>query len=119
MSFDLAFWYEKEPSDGDRAFQIYDQLTDGESDVVESSRAVDEFYAEVVSVYRDLTEENMEVSPWTSRLYHTPECVIATISWSRHKEVAFELLDLATKHGLTTYDPQNRRVHHPGGDAQP
>jgi hypothetical protein len=120
MSFDLAFWYEKAPSDAERAFQIYDRLTDGESDVVQSSPAIDEFHAEVVSIHQDLTEENMEASPWTSRLYRTSECVIATIAWSRHQEIAAALLELANKHGLTTYDPQNRNVHHPdGGDARP
>jgi hypothetical protein len=113
MSFDLTFWYEKDPSTPEEAFQIYDQLTDGETGVVESSTAIDEFFSEVVSLYQDLTEENMEESPWTAPLYRTSECVIANITWSRHKELKDVLLDLANKRGLTAYDPQDRLVHHP------
>jgi hypothetical protein len=115
MSFDLTFWYEDDRSTPEEAFRIYDQLTDGETGVVAASAAIDEFLADVVSVYQDLTEENMEESPWAAPLYRTPECVIANIAWSRHKEVNDVLIDLANKHGLTTYNPQDRLVVHPIG----
>jgi len=115
MSFDLTFWYEGDRSTPEEAFQIYDQLTDGEMGVVAASAAIDGFFADVVSVYQDLTEENMEESPWTAPIYHTPECVIVNIAWSVHKEVNDALIDLANKHGLTTYNPQDRLVIHPTG----
>ncbi|MGN9908878.1 hypothetical protein ACTMTJ_15150 [Phytohabitans sp. LJ34] len=72
-----------------------------------------EFYDEVVGIFGDLTEENAEESPWTSPLYRNEECVIANIAWSRHREVAPMLVELAAKYGLTSYDPQDRIVRHP------
>jgi hypothetical protein len=117
MSFDLTFWYESEPSSPERAAQIYDQLADEELGIVERNHALDEFYQEVISVYEDITEENAEESPWTSPVYHNDECVIANIAWSRHKEVGPALIAMAARHGLTSYDPQDRVVHYPSGSS--
>lgn len=115
MSFDLSFWHEDVQSTPDQAAEIYDRLTDGEDGVVPSVPAIDEFFVEVVAVFGDLTEENIDESPWTSPLYRTPECVIANLAHSRSEEVAPVLRSIASKHGLTTYDPQNREVYPPTG----
>jgi hypothetical protein len=115
VSFDLSFWYEDVPSTSERAAEIYDRLTDGEDGVVPSAPALIDFFAEVIATFGDLTEENMEESPWTSPLYRTTECVIANLAYSRSEEVAPVLRRLASKHGLTVYDPQNREVHPPAG----
>ena len=113
MSFDLAFWHASGSPTPEEAFRIYDRLTDGETGVVETSSAIDAFFADVVSAYQDLTEANMEESPWNAGLYHTPECVIVNIAWSRHQEMNEALTDLANEHGLTTYNPQTGSVCHP------
>lgn len=113
MSFDLAFWYEKERSTPEKADHIYDRLTDGEIGVIEESTEIERFYLDIVSSYPNMTENNMHVSPWAAPLYRTSECVIANISWSRRDELAPTLLELAARHGLTAYDPQDQAVHHP------
>jgi len=113
MSFDLAFWHENGPTTPESAAQIYDQLTDGEVGVVEPGPQIAHFYDDVVAALPDLTEDNMEDSPWASPVYRTPECVIVAISWSQSEPVSQFLLALAGKHGLTTYDPQDRVVHPP------
>ena len=117
MSFDLAFWHQKSVPTVEEAAQIYDQLVDGLSGVVEANSAVEDFHKAMISVFPDLAEENMDESPWTSPLYVTSECVIATISWSRSGEVPSVLLDLASRHGLTTYDPQEQAVYGITGEA--
>ncbi|UUU31463.1 hypothetical protein JIX56_16990 [Streptomyces sp. CA-210063] len=111
MSFDLIFWHQKSIPTSEEAAHVYDQLVDGLTGVVEESSAVGDFYQSVISVIPDLTEENMADSPWASPLYVTSECVIAAISWSQAKEVSTLLLDLASGHGLITYDPQEQVVH--------
>ena len=113
MSFDLGFWYEDVPSAPERAAAIYERLTDGEEGVVPSASAVNDFFVEVIATFEDMTEENMEESPWTSPLYQTPECVVASLAYSTSGDVAPVLLELASKHGLTAYDPQNREVLSP------
>ncbi|WP_371778488.1 hypothetical protein [Streptosporangium subroseum] len=111
MSFDLTFWYQKSIPTSEEAAQVYDQLTDELTGVVEESPAIEVFHQAVISAYPDLTEENMNESPWASPLYVTSECVIAAISWSRSSEVSSVLLDLASTHGLTAYDPQDQVVY--------
>jgi hypothetical protein len=116
MSFDLAFWYESSQSTSDAAAQIYDRLTDGETGVVQADPRVDAFYKDLISIYEDLTVENAETSPWMASPYRNSECVIVAISWSRYKNVAPVLLDVANRHGMTAYDPQDRIVYHPTRD---
>lgn len=117
MSFDLLFWYQEVvPSSGEAA-QIYDQFTDGVTGIVEESSAVGDFYQAVISEFPDLSDESMEESPWASPLYVTGECVIAAISWSRSNEVSSVLLDLASTHGLTVYDPQGQVIYGNSGDS--
>ena len=111
MSFDLCFWWEKASSTPERAAEIYDQLTDGDTGVVESATAVDDFFVEIVELFGDLTEENIKDSPWMSPVYRTPECVIVAIAWSRREDVGNALFGIANKHGLTVYDPQEQKVH--------
>lgn len=98
MSFDLIFWYQKSVSTLEEAARIYDQLTDGLTGVVEESPAIGDFHRSVISVFPDITDENMNESPWASPLYVTSECVIVAISWSRSSEVSSLLLDLASTH---------------------
>lgn len=115
VSFDLSFWYEDMPSTPERAAEIDDRLNEGEDGVVPSTPALDDFFAEIIATFGDLTEENMDESPWTSSLYRSAECVMATLDYSRCAEIAPALRQLASKHGLTTYDPQNRKVYPPAG----
>jgi hypothetical protein len=113
VSFDLMFWNEGEPSTDEQAGQIYNRLLDGETGIVRGGPALGEFYDEAISVFGDLTLENAEVSPWMSPLSRNSDYVLALISWSRRGEVGPVLLELANKHGLTAYDPQEKTVHHP------
>jgi hypothetical protein len=120
MSFDLAFWYESEPSSPQQAAQIYDQLTDEDEKVgvVERNPALNDFYQEVISTYGDLTEditENADETPWTAQVDFNGEYVITPIAWSRHREVSLALIAIAARHGLTSYDPQDRIIHYPSG----
>ena len=115
MSFDLIFWYECEPSTLEQATQIYDQLTEEDIGIVERNPVLGDFYQEVLSRYEDLTEENADGSPWTSPVYSNEECVFTNIVWSRHKEVGPALIAIAARHGLTSYDPQDRIIYYPSG----
>lgn len=121
MSFDLAFWYEREPSSPEQAAQVYEQLTDGVEGIVERNPAVGDFYHEVIATYGDLTEdftqEVVDEAPWTAAVDFNSEYVITPIAWSRCKEVAPALAAMAARHGLTTYDPQDCVIYYPSGDS--
>jgi hypothetical protein len=117
MSFDLAFWYQPEPSGPARAAQIYEALsaTHEVTGLVEQSPLVGDFYDAVVAVFPELGPDNVDDPPWASGIHHTAECVLVTISWSRRIEVTKILLPLASHHGLTAYDPQADLVQRPTG----
>ncbi|MEU7854459.1 hypothetical protein [Nonomuraea sp. NPDC049141] len=117
MSFDLAFWCQRSIPTPEEAAQVYDQLTDGLAGIVEESSAIDDFCQAVISVFPNLTEDNVNESPWASPLYVTSECVMAAISWSRSSETSSVLLDLAARYGLTAYDPQEQVVYGITGEA--
>ena len=121
MSFDLIFWYEREPSTPEQAAQIYDKLTDEEVGIVERSSVLDEFYHEVMATYGDMsenmTEEDAKVTPWTAGVDHTEEYVYTPISWWRCQEVGPALIAMAARHGVTTYNPQDRIIYYPSGQC--
>jgi hypothetical protein len=121
MSFDLAFWYEHEPSSPERAAEIYLRLVEEEFGIVDRNPALGDFYQEVISTYGDLyenmTESNADMAPWTAGVAYNQECVITTIAWSRHQEVGPALIAMAAKHGLTSFDPQDRIVHYQSGHS--
>lgn len=110
MSFDLAFWVESPAPSPTEAAATYDQLAEGEDGVIAPDDSVARFLADVVAVYPDLAEDNMDISPWASPIYSNAECVLVAISWSRSAELAPALRQIASRHGLITYDPQEEQV---------
>lgn len=116
MSFDLGFWWEKQEISPSEAARKYSAMCEGSAGFVDAHPALATFYEELVSAFPDLTEENMEVSPWAASLHCTDECVIVSMSYPRQSEVSGFLLGLAKRHGILTYDPQSDSVHFPGAE---
>lgn len=110
MSFDLAFWHTDSAIDAGEAAEIYKGIIAEVPDVVAANPAVERFHADVVGVFPDLTEENMDESPWMAELYFSPSFLVVNISWSKRVEVSEVLLRLSRKHGLVCYDPQGEAV---------
>jgi hypothetical protein len=119
MSFDLAVWFESEPTTDQRAAERYQTLCDLDADDAAPTHPL------VAAFYRDLTElfpalnatddvEAAERSPWTAGLSTTPTSVIMTITWSRAAETAKIVRELADRHGLVCHDPQSGATSHPG-----
>ncbi|WP_282204001.1 hypothetical protein [Kitasatospora fiedleri] len=118
MSFDLGFWWEAQPVSSAEAGQKYLAMVEGGTGIVHERSALATFYNELTSQFPDLSEENMDTSPWASSLYRTDECVIVSISYPRKLEMSSFLFGLASRCGITCYDPQESRVHFPeGGNA--
>lgn len=115
MSYDLAFWYESGTVTSEEAERKYESFTEEQTGVASVDSALNLFYERMMSAYPNLAEENAATSPWSSPVYRTDECVITTISWSRHEEVRDALLKLASERGITCFDPQSHTVHTPQG----
>ena len=119
MSFDLGFWWEGWPISSAKAARKYEAMVEGCTGIAEEHSALGMFYAELTSRFPDLTENNLETSPWAAPLYRTSECVIASISYPQKSETSEYLLGLAGRTGVTCYDPQSGKVYVPkdGGSA--
>jgi hypothetical protein len=125
MSFDLAVWFEPSPISVEEAAAAYERLCDAD----EATAAVPT-HPKVAAFYRDLTKrypdldglsgEDAELdSPWTASPTVAEASVLVAIGWSHAERVAPFVRQLATQHGLTCYDPQQRTVHGRPTDATP
>ena len=110
MSFDLAVWHYDGDLDPERAQEIYEGILEELPGIVAENEAVTQFHDNVVSVFPDLTAENMEQSVWSAPIYSSSSFFVANISWSKQALVSQALIALARKHGLICYDPQAREV---------
>ena len=117
MSFDLAVLSGKRRLTHEDAADAYERLCDEDDpDVVEPDERIDAFVEEVTGRWPeidDLPEEEVDDSPWTVALDRSPGHVLATISWDRVDEVAPVVVEVALKHGLHVYDPQEDELHAP------
>lgn len=117
MSFDLGFWWEEQSISPAEAARKYGAMVEGDAGIADEHPALETFYAELTSRFPDLTEENFEFSPWASPLYRTGECVIVSISYPQQSETSEYLLGLASRSGVTCYDPQSGKVYIPKGGS--
>jgi hypothetical protein len=114
MSYDMAFWYEEGPIAASVASSKYDRMVPGATGVAAHNQRLDDFYHAMIERYPNLTMENMDVSPWTAPVDYTSEWVQVNISWPRSRTgVVADLLELARRYEITSYDPQSGIVYAP------
>lgn len=117
MSFDLGFWWEERPLSSTDAARKYEALIEGRTGIVTGHSKLESLYDTIVSRFPDLTEENLDSSPWSVPLHKTRECIIVTMSYSRQSEVSDILLQMSESFGITCYDPQTGKVYFPEGES--
>jgi hypothetical protein len=117
VSFDLGFWWERHSVSPAEAARKYGALVAGDTGIADEHPALEAFYAELTIRFPDLSEENFESSPWAAPLYKTSECVIVSISHQRKLDTCAYLLGLASRGGVTCFDPQSGKVHVPKGEG--
>jgi hypothetical protein len=118
VSYDLAVWHEPAGIAADQATHKYAQLINEES-----GAETDPMHPQVAAFYRRLTARYPELdrlpidevdrSPWSTRLAVTSTAVVMSMVWSCADEVGPHVRSLADQHGLVVFDPQNESVHHP------
>lgn len=116
MSYDLAVWEGERPADDRAAGKVFSALCDRYLDtevVFPATPAVDAFVADVLSHWPDLTEDNLETSPWVvSGMAGSARGPIFYFPIRRNMadEVMAYAADLAKRMGLVCYDPQERKL---------
>ncbi len=119
MSFDLAVLSGQKrliPAD---AGQIYVQLCeepDTWSDLLEADDRVAAFVDEITARWPqidDVPEDEVDDCPWNIEFDQSPAHAISCIAWSRAEEVAPVYLEIALRHGLYVYNPQEDKLFAP------
>jgi hypothetical protein len=120
MSFDLGVWYSYHPLTFDQAGTIYGQLCHSDLSALtidsNTSRHIAAFMDDITRKYpsiEDLPEEELDDCPWSVDFDRSDVHAILPMAWSRVEEVAPFVKNLAYKHGLVCYDPQEDRVYLP------
>lgn len=112
MSFDLVVWL----GDGRDAVAKYGRLRARPRDAVEPSPPVAAFYRELTERYPELTslsDEEIENGVWSAGLCVWPDAMSMTAVWPRAEEVYGFVVELAERHKLVVFEPQNEVVREP------
>ena len=122
MSFALAVLSADQALDTATAGRIYAALCEGEpGDVpggLRAAPALRAFARDLLAHYPDLDslpDDAVDESPWSVAPDIGEAHVVMSFVWSRAEEAAQLVRELAGRHGLTVYDPQEDRVIPPGG----
>jgi hypothetical protein len=121
MSFDLAVWYPDKRLSAEEANGRYARLCEGNVEDLAEDAAVHAFYTELVAKHPEIDDipedriDDHEYCPWSVAMDRSPGHVILCCVWSRAGYVRRYVGQLAAKHGLVLYDPQEGTAIYPGG----
>lgn len=115
MSFDLGVFYTERPQSDDDAGERYVALCDGSNlaDWIEPSPKVEAFLNDLTTRYPqidDVADEAVDDSPWSCAFDVSEGHAIMPMVWSRAEEMAAIIAELAAKHGLVCFDPQEGKI---------
>jgi hypothetical protein len=120
VSFDLAVLSAARPLTADEARRVYLRLCEGDdgATLLAPDERVDEFAREIRARWPDLDdlpEEEVDDSPWSIGVDVSPRHMLVSFVWSRVDDTAPAFVDLAAKHGLYVFDPQENALQLPNG----
>jgi len=116
MSFDLGVWYGDKPLTDAEAGDLYLKLCEQTWVPIDRKPAVDAFYTELTNRYPEIDtvpEDELDACPWSCAHDRSGLHVVMAMRWSMCAEIAPVVHELAAKHGLVCYDPQESKVYLP------
>jgi hypothetical protein len=112
MSFDLGVWYSDRTLTAKEAGEIYVKLCKRISPFRGDSAAVLSFYNELIQKWPEIDTvpdekiDDHDYCPWSCAIDRSGMHVILSCVWSKAGDVAKFVEQLAGKHGLLLYNPQ-------------
>lgn len=114
MSYDFCVFYTIEPLTHDDAGELYQALVGAEvPSTVEPSPPIAAFLAELTGRYPDIddvAESEVANNPWAGGFEVGQGHVAMTIRPARAPEVGRLVVELAARHGLVCFDPQEGEI---------
>ncbi|NBO19033.1 MAG: hypothetical protein EBV03_07395 [Proteobacteria bacterium] len=126
MSFDLCVFYTVKPHTNAEALKRYIAYCE-EGDLkpyIEPSPKISEFVKELTALHPqidDTPEDGLDECPWSIAFDLSEGHVIMPMVWSKADETQKIIVELAKKHDLVCFDPQNTKIitAPPGIHVQP
>ena len=116
MSFDLGVLDFDDKPTSDEVEQRYELLCDGADDGQAPSERIDAMLAECIRRWPGETDEEFDESPWSSwplENQRTAAGLVVNIRWGAAEEMRSQWQEMAERHGLVLYDPQEGDVVFP------
>jgi hypothetical protein len=119
MSCDYGVWYSEAPLTNEEAAKIYVGLCEQWPFLEGENQAVRAFYDELTARWPELDSVPDEkigdknYCPWSCAISHSGAAVVTACVWSMADKVGSIIKELARKHELVFYDPQDDRVRLP------
>jgi hypothetical protein len=119
MSFDLAVW--REPAAAEEAARKYAALTSLEPVVIPLHPRAVAFHRDLTARYPELADvpvEELGSCPWSCALTVAGDGVVMSLSWSASDAVVSYVQELAERHVMALYDPQDGTVYPPSSGGE-
>lgn len=116
MSFDLAVWFEPTAVTSSEAIRKHDGFASRAPDAGPADPRAVAFHRELIARYpglSDLPDDQLERIPWHGDPEIVGEAVLMTMSWSTPDETVQFILELAERHEMVLFDPQDGTVYLP------
>ena len=116
MSYDLGVWHSDLPLDDEQAGDLYVKLCEERWAPTEENAATLAFYNELSTRYPeidDVSGKDLDDCPWSCPHDRSGLHVLMTIRWSKYGEVTPVVYELAERHDLVCYNPQEGKVRLP------
>jgi hypothetical protein len=117
MSYDLAVWEGERPADDDAAGRcftdLYDRFIDTDEPAVPPVERIAAFVAALLQRWPDLTEDEDDISPWSTGPLIGEACgplIYFPMRWSMADEASAFAAELASSMGLNCFDTQARKL---------
>lgn len=119
MSFDLGIWYSQEALTPKQAGEVYVKLCEGTVALEGQNSQIAAFYNELTEKWPEIDTvpdekiDDHDYCPWSCAIDRSGMHVLLSCVWSKAQDVAVFVEELAARHELLLYNPQQNTVKLP------
>jgi hypothetical protein len=113
MSWECAVWHCNNVKNKEDAEKLYNRLCKGDTSLIGPTQRIQDFYEELTAKHPeidDISEDeisDLDLCPWSSTFDKSEGHIIMSCVISKSEYVSDLIQQLARKHELSFYEPQN------------
>lgn len=123
MSFDIAVLSLEKKVTNAEATDIYAELNEGNYSRIAPNDAINRIYHEVTAKHPEIDDvpddkiDDLDFCPWSCDIDKSDGHLIISTVWPKSDYAHKLVQEIATKHQLPTFDPQNGVITYPDGSS--